>query len=289
MDLALDTTDITRFFGLGALERLMSRNGFDRAVERMAQQALLNYKGNWLLSRLLNDRGRYSASLLVLDLHFNANAGRGMTAAELRSETVAWEICSAGRATAFLAALRFGKFVRELPTSDRRASRFGPTDVFLAAHRLRWSNIFQAVQAFDPDLAERGLSAPDSLIFGPGLKCIANHLRGGVRPFCAMPVICDFADREGGFGMLVSLFVLKEGEVLTPRAAGERFSISRTHAATLLRKAVRDGLARAVPEGFVAGPLLMPSLRSLFGMVFLIFEQASTARQAVPQGRCASA
>ena len=235
---------------------------------------MLTYKGNWLLCRLLNDRGRYSASLLVLDLHFNANDSRGMTAADLRSETAACNICSAGRATAFLGALRFGNFMEAVPTANRRERRFRPTEIFLSAHRTRWVNVFKAIAEFDPDLAARGLNAPDESVFGPALHSIANQLRGGLRPFIAMPMIRYYADREGGFATLASLNILDEGATLTPREAGERFSVSRTHAASLLRQAVRDGLAREVPNGFVAGPLLMPALRNLYGMIFLIFEEA---------------
>jgi len=175
MDLILDTTDLERCFSRGALERLISRDGFDRAVDRMSREALRTYKGNWLLCRLLNDRGRYSASLLALDLHFNANAGRGMTAADLRSETAAYNICSAGRATAFLGALRFGKFMRAVPTANRRERRYGPTEIFLNTHRTRWTNVFKSIHEYDPDLATRGLSAPDASLFGPALRSITNH------------------------------------------------------------------------------------------------------------------
>jgi len=99
-----------------------------------------------------------------------------------------------------------------------------------------------------------------------------------------------YADREGGFATLASLNVLDDGAALTAREAGARFSISRTHAASLLRKAVRDGLAREVPNGFVAGPLLMPALRNLYGMIFLIFEEALIASEAGrQQDRCAIA
>ena len=138
----------------------------------------------------------------------------------------------------------------------------------------------QSNHEYDPDLATRGLGAPDVSKFGPALNSIVNHLRGGVRPFLAMPMIRYYADREGGFATLTSLDVLDDGAALTAREVGKRFCISRTHAASLLRKAVRDGLAREVPDGFIAGPLLMPALRNLYGMIFLIFEEALIAGEA---------
>ncbi len=45
--------------------------------------------------------------------------------------------------------------------------------------------------------------------------------------------------------------------------------------------ASRVELRREVPNGFVAGPLLLPALRNLYGMIFLIFEEALIAGEAM--------
>lgn len=254
----------------------MERDGFDRAVRVAAHQALDNYERNWIRNSLLSDRGRYMASFLVLDLHFNACAGAGITAAQLRREVVEYNVCSPGRATAFLAGLRFGNFMQPMPAINAKEKRYGPTRLFLDIYHARWTNMFNAIREFDPDLAHRVLDGP-AFMGKAALHTLANHLRCGFRPFEAMPTIRYYADREGGFAILLSLLVLKDGEALTARQVASLFCISRTHAANLLRKAVSDGLAVNVPAGFVAGPQLEDMLQRLFGMIFLAYEQAARA------------
>ncbi len=70
-------------------------------------------------------------------------------------------MCSAGRATAFLAGLRFGKFLQTMPRLNQKEKRLGPTPLFLDTHRQRWRLFMTAISEMDPDFGARALAAPD--------------------------------------------------------------------------------------------------------------------------------
>lgn len=274
MDLITGLPLIERTFGPGALPHMISRPGFRDAERMLAANFLRNYKGNWLRNRLLNDRGRYLASILILDLHFNLHHGAGVTTAEVRREVSAYGVCSPGRGAAFLAGLRFGKFMEPMPLTNRKEKRLGPTSLLLEAHRDRWRTFMTALGEMDPDLGRRGLAAPDALIFGPALHALAQYMRMGLRVFDVVPLLRDYAEREAGFVLLVSLMAQEEGEALPALQAARHYSVSRTHATGLLRRAVEDGLAQSTPQGYVAGERLCPALDTFFSLTLLAFEQA---------------
>lgn len=280
MDVVTGLPLVDRTFGPGALSHMIARPGFRDAERMLAANFLKNYKGNWLRNRLLSDRGRYLTSILILDLHFNLHQGAGVTTAEVRREVSAHGVCSAGRGAAFLAGLRFGKFVEPMPRTNQKEKRLGPTALFLEAHRVRWRTFMTALGEMDPDFGQRGLTAPDTLIFGPALHTLADYLRGGLRVFDIVPLLRDYAERECGFALLVSLMVLENGEALPALRAARHYSISRTHASGLLRRAVADGLAQSTPNGYVAGERLRPALDTFFSYSLLAFEQAFTFAEA---------
>ncbi len=91
------------------------------------------------------------------------------------------------------------------------------------------------------------------LIFGPALHELADNVRQWVRAIDLVPVLRDYAERECGFMLLLSLLALEEGDAMPALRAARIFSISRTHASGLLRRAVQDGLAESQPEGYIAG------------------------------------
>ncbi|OYY10799.1 MAG: hypothetical protein B7Y70_07940 [Rhizobiales bacterium 35-68-8] len=277
MDAFTTISPVEQIIGRDAITAMKAREGFDRAMRVASAAGVRSYDGSWLRNRLLNDRGRYLASILILDIHFNETGGAGVTTARVRRDLVACNICSAGRATAFIAGLRFGRFMEPVPARNLKEKHFGPTRLFLDAHLMRWHNLFSAIAEMDPDMAHRARTAPESGVFGPAINFMADLMRAGVRVFAMVPHLQHYADREVGFVLLLNLMALEEGTTLSTVQAAQRFSVSRTHVSALLRRATQEGLARREATGFVAGPALGPALADFFSVAFLIFERAFLA------------
>ncbi|MEW6255750.1 MAG: hypothetical protein AB1592_07320 [Pseudomonadota bacterium] len=243
-----------------------------------AAHSVLSYEGNWLRNRLLNDRGRYLTAVLILDLHFNESHGRGITGARLRREVTAYDVCSRGRATAFLEALQFGGYLEVRPTANRRERRLAPTALFTDSHIIRWNGMFAAMAHMDPERAARAAALPASLLFGPCAAYFAETIRKGVRAFDLAPILFDYAERDAGLVTLFSLLSHPEADdPLSISQMARRFSISRAHAMGLMRRAQQDGFAVPITGGYRAGPALQTAMARFFAVVFLIFFRALEA------------
>ncbi len=277
---------IATTFGEAAVLALMGQPGFCEAMQASAAHSVLNYEGNWLRNRLLSDRGRYLTSILILDLHFNEARSGGITGARLRREVTAYDVCSRGRATAFLEALQFGGYLEVRPTANRRERRLIPTAQFTDTHINRWNGIFAAIAHMEPERATRATSLPPTALFGPCTAYFANCIRRGVRASDLAPVLFDYAERDAG---LVTLFALlshpDESEPISISQLARRFSVSRAHAMGLIRRAQADGFAVTVPGGYRAGPALQTTLARFFAVVFLIFIRALDACESSLAGR----
>lgn len=253
-----------------------------------AAHAVRSYEGNWLRNRLLNDRGRYLASVLILDLHFNEAQTGGITGARLRREVSAYDVCSPGRATAFLAALRYGGYMETRPAENRKERRLAPTALLMQTHADRWMGIFRAIARMDPELAARAMSLPKAALFGPGTHYLAEMIRQGVRVLDFTPLLRDYAERDAGMALLLALFCLPDHEApISASHAARHFAISRAHATALLRRAQADGLAVSAEGGYRAGPELEAAISRFYAVVFLIFMRAHEAcEQVLEAGGC---
>ena len=261
---------VVRMFGAEAINDLMAAPGFPAAIHAAAANAVRLYDGNWLRNRLLNDRGRFLAVLLILDLHFTESGGRGVTGARLRREVVALGVCSAGRATAFLAALRFKKLLTAC-TEEGTKERLMPTAALLQMHRERWNGMFAAIAHIDPAAADAARDLPDAALFGPCTHTMADCFRQGLRVFDAAPELLALAERDAGLVMLVSILVT--GETVSVTHLARQFSVSRAHVGTVLQLAEAKGLALSDPgrAGYRAGPALEAILMRFYAVVFLTF------------------
>lgn len=262
---------VLRLFGAKAINDLMAAPGFPAAIQAAAGNAVQLYDGSWIRNRLLNDRGRLLAVLLILDLHFTESGGMGVTGARLRREVVELNVCSAGRATAFLAALRFKRLLADCPTSGPKERRLMPTAALLQMHRERWNGMFAAIAHIDAPAAEAARAVPDELLFGPCTHAMAECFRRGLRVFAAAPELQDLAERDAGLVMLVSL-VTRDGPVSVTQLA-RQFHVSRAHAANVLQRAETQGLACSEPglNGYRASPALEPVLMRFYAVIFLTF------------------
>lgn len=265
---------IVRVFGAKAIDDLMLAPGMPAAVRAAAANAVRLYDGNWLRNRLLNDRGRLLAVLLILDLHFNESGGRGVIGARLRREVVDLDVCSPGRATAFLAALRFKHLLVAAPHSPAKERRLMPSATLLQVHRERWNGMFSAIAHVDAPAAAAAMALPDDILFGPCTHVIAECFRQGVRVFDATPELRGIAERDVGLVTLVSFAASDRSASLTQLA--RQFSVSRAHIANVLHLAEAQNLVCGEPgrSGYRAGPALMPALMRFYAVIFLTFLSA---------------
>jgi hypothetical protein len=244
------------------------------AAARLAAAAAMveQYRGHWILNRLVNDRGRFVLGLMILDLHFIDGGGEGFTAGRLRDVADASGVCSPGRITAFLAALRLVGFLAPVAADDRRLRRLAPTERFLDLHRDRLRRLFEALATIDPagDAALAVLHRPGFLAnFAHAL--VTAHRRG-VRIAELVQELRPTVERDAGLTILFTLLVEDvAGHAVSIASLAQRFSVSRAHVLTVLREAERTGLAMpAGPRGgYRAGPALAATLDRLFAVMFL--------------------
>lgn len=276
---------VVRMFGTEAINDLMAAPGFPAAVHAAVGNAVRLYDGNWLRNRLLNDRGRFLAVLLILDLHFTESGGRGVTGARLRREVVDFDVCSAGRATAFLAALRFKHLLTACTQSGAKERRLMPSATLLQIHRERWNGMFSAIAHVDAPAADAARVLSDDILFGPCTHAMAECFRQGLRVFDAAPELRSLAERDAGLVMLVSL-VANGGAVSVTQLAGQ-FSVSRAHVGNVLQLAETQGLACSEQRrrGYRAGPALWPVLMRFYAVVFLSFLTALRKGQTRAPGK----
>jgi hypothetical protein len=255
-----------------AVTALIDQPQFAAAIVAAATAMVEQYHGHWILNRLVNDRGRFILGLMILDLHFGEGGGTGFTAGRLREIAGASGVCSAGRITAFLAALRLVGFLQPVAADDRRLRRLAPTERFLDLHRDRLRRLFEALAMIDPagKAAVAALRRP--AFIGAFVHTLVTAYRHGHRMAGYLPELRPTVERDAGLTILFSLLVADaEGRPVSIAALAHRFSVSRAHVLTVLREAEQSGLATpAGPRGgYRAGPALADTLRRFFALMFV--------------------
>lgn len=256
-----------------AVAALQLHPAFDQAVHLAVSATVDAYRGNWVLRRLVNDRGRFILGLMLLDLHFTGGGGAGFTVAELRKEAAIHGVCSPGRTTAVVASLRLLGMLKAIPANDRRVQRLVPAEPLLALHRARWRSHFTALALLRPEAAAAldALERPEFL--GRFVHVMIQEYRDGLRVLDAAPALRPASERDGGMVVLLALALAgAAGETASITALARRFSLSRAHVLTILREAEQSGLAEPVQPrgGYRARPGLTDALRRFFAGMFLI-------------------
>ncbi|GLK71763.1 MarR family transcriptional regulator [Ancylobacter dichloromethanicus] len=230
----------------------------------VARQAAINlsdaYRGNLLLTRLLNDRGRFVLALLILDLHFDQPDAPGLTTGRLKAEAVALDVCSPGRVGAILAAFRVFGLIAPAPDADGRRRRLVVTERLMSIHRERWRTMLNTLALVVPEDGERGLRHLDNPDFlAAFVRALLKPLRAGWRPAFDIPAIGQFADRDGGLLIALALFGTGlNGQPLSISQLARSFRISRSHVVGIVQDAAEAGLVRRVGEQGTRGPGVLP-------------------------------
>lgn len=244
--------------------QLKSMPGFPVAVRRTAEAFVEHHRGNRILNAIISDRGRFFATLFVLDLHLRRHdEGIGLTPGRLKELCVEQGICSATRAGALLALMKLGGYVAPAPhRGDRRLRELVPTEKLIAQQTARWRCHLIGAAPFLPDAA-RALEMRDRPEFVEGVvRLMSAHFRAGFRFNDHAPALRLFSEHNGGFFVLFSLLAAVEPGRQSPipisiSSLARNISASRAHVVKLLKDAEAEGLLKRVDLGTI---VLMPPL-----------------------------
>ncbi|TCT02639.1 hypothetical protein [Aquabacter spiritensis] len=253
-----------------------SHPAFPDLVRRAAAVSVELYRGHWMLNRLLNDRGRLIASLMILDLHFSAGSGQGFTAAQMRRHAIECGLCSPGRITAFLATLRLSGLLAHADGQNPGNRRLAPTEALLDVHRARWRRVFALLAELRPEARGASEALQDPAFVGHCAGVVMEAYRRGQRLYDFVPALTAIADRDAGLMVVLSLLTADPGQSVSVSDLARRFSVARSHVLETLRAAERSGLAVAASErgGYRAGPDLAPAMGRFFSVIFEVYLHA---------------
>ncbi|GLK85730.1 hypothetical protein [Ancylobacter defluvii] len=276
------------------LEALRAHPLFAPAARQAAAGIVATYRGNAVMNRLLNDRGRFILSMLVLALHYEppGAGGGGLSAGRLKAEAAGLQVCSPGRAVAMLGAFRLLGLVESMPDpgGDRRLKRLAPSARLLDLHRARWRHLLAAMTDLVPEGAAglAHIDEPDFLAIY--IDALIQPFREGWRLLDDVPELAPFADRDAG--IVIALSLMEAGHDQPPLPIthlARRFGVSRSHVLGLLRAGEEAGLLRRPDPrgGALAEPALAEALNDFVAVAFLMQAQAvrracATLGQAIP-------
>lgn len=273
---ARQSRDAAVDFSPEAIAALEIHPDFPAILRQLATATVEGYRSRWSLNRLLNDGGRFIASLMIIDLHFHAGQGKGFTAAQLRRDAVASGLCSGGRITALLASLRLSGFLTDAPSNDGRVRQLIPTQALLAPHRARWAVMFDLIARLRPEARGAAQALEDPAFLAHCAHVIMSVYRSGERLFTRVPELHPIGERDAGITMLLSLLVLEPDRSITVTELARCFSISRSHVRETLRLAEQSDLAVALDERghFGPGPRLAPVIGRFYALLFTVYVHA---------------
>jgi hypothetical protein len=156
---------------------------------------------------------------------------------------LAQQFCSAGRASATVALLRWGGFLRPAPSGDRRVNRLEPTEALITAHRERWRNSLEATARVFPETQDAADRLDDPAVFAAMVLAQTDVFLDGFRFADVAPVLRPVLDRNLGFIILLDR-LLHEAEPASVSALSRAYRVSRAQAATVLRDHCDDGRLR---------------------------------------------
>jgi hypothetical protein len=271
---------------------------FADAMMQAARNAVELYQGSRLTNLIANDRGRFILSIAPLYLHATRQPGdsaSGFTATRLKQFAVNQEICSAGRAAAMLALMRWAGMIAPAPAAaDRRVRLLEPTERLIGMHRVRWRRQLQAAALVLPDLATAADRLDNPAFVSAFAVAQTRQFIDGFRFKNLVPELSLFFERSAGLLILACLLLASAAEDGTPGEAqvaassaglAKRFHVSRTHVITLLHDAVVAGLIMREASGnrIRVLPGLLDASERFFSAVFLYNQTAAQeALTAVP-------
>ncbi|MBS9476596.1 MarR family transcriptional regulator [Ancylobacter sp. VKM B-3255] len=264
--------------------RLRSHPTFAEMAGAAARNIGGHYRGDVLLTRMLNDRGRITLALLMLSMDLESDPGApGLTSGRLKTEAVALGLCSPGRVTAILAACRLLGLVAPAPDADRRRHRLVVTPRLMEIHKERWRAMLGAMGPALPEGGRALAHLDDPRFLEAFVTTLLAPLRAGWRIVTDVPCLELFADRDGGLMVAFCLFDAANGQTpLSVAHLARECRISRSHVMDMLRAAAEAGLVRrlagrgSAEGGVIAEPALIAAMETLLAAALV--RQARAAR-----------
>lgn len=274
------------------MSTLRAHPNFLVASEQMARGLVELYRGNRLLNRILNDRGRAIFGMFALYLDATPDErGVGLTVTRIANLCQEAGICSRGRAKAIVMLMRWGGYLEVGPDSgpNRRQKPLVPTERMIHEQIKRWQRVFGALALVHPS-AEEVLARLDDAGFRKALiREMGSRFQAGFRLRDYAPHALLFGERDAGLLIAWSLLISgTEGDVFPPAepvpvpvaALSRQFFVSRAHVLKLLREAEQLGLIERTPSATGSVRLLAPmheTMLNLFGAMFAAFADSGDA------------
>lgn len=267
---------------------MRSHPRFQEAVRIAIGGLIESFSHKGLLSRVLNDRGRVIGGLGALYLHFAPAPGdkeAGLTVGRFQALCAEVKLCSAGRARAVLALMRYAGYLAPAPgrAPDRRQRRLVPTERLIELHRQRWTRYFEAMALVMPEEGRKALEIHGRPEFTAAfVRHLGAMYLAGFRPLHHAPDLERLIESNAGLLVIVSLFLAAtDGGAAAPdgtvvpvsiSALSARFGIARAHARRLLADAAEAGLLRRASgsETVIVLPRLVRAVGDLFAAMFAI-------------------
>lgn len=283
----LEAAALAALMAIEATERdtLRQHPAFPALAFAAGRSLSAQYRGNVLLTRILNDRGRIALALLMLSMHLeSAPDSPGLTAGRLKAEATALGLCSPGRVTAVIAACRLLGLLTSVPDADRRRHRLAVTPRLMAIHTARWRVMLEAMAPISSEGARGALYLDDPRFLEPFVTTMLAPFRAGWRIVSDLPCLELFADRDGGLMVAFSLFeAARTGSALSLAHIARECRISRSHVMEMLRAAAEAGLVRRdsgrsnVEGSVLAEPALVEAMQMLMATALVRLTRASRA------------
>lgn len=229
-----------------ALGTFRAMAGFRPAALAAAAVSVRHFEEHRLMSRVLNDRGRFAVGLAVLDLGFGGADGAPLTAARLQDFCDRHGICSRGRAKATLAVMRVMGLVAPGGAGDRRMKALVPTPALMTLHRERWGDLLAAAEPLTPVAAPALAALHDDRFLAAFVRRMSARFEAGFRVLETAPALLDVAERSAGLVTLLAIYSASGGAAGPRRVVitdlARRFLVSRGHVLEILRAAEAAGL-----------------------------------------------
>lgn len=281
------------------MSSLRAHPNFLAATEQVARGLVELYRGNRLLNRILNDRGRAIFGMLALYLDAAPDErGVGLTVTRIANLCQETGICSRGRAKAIVMLMRWGGYLEVGPDSgpNRRQKPLVPTARMISEQVLRWQRIYGAISLLHPEAEEVLARLDDSQFRKALIRQVGARFEAGFRLQDFAPDAMLFGERDAGLLIAWSLLISgTPGDTFPPSqpvpvpvaALSRQFFVSRAHVLKLLREAEEIGLIERTPSA-VGSVRLLPAMHetmlNLFAAMFAGLSDAGDSAVEEVQG-----
>ena len=283
---AADTSALDR-----TIEMLRTHPRLQDAIRHMLDGAYRLYGSNRILSRIINDRGRFVGGMIALYLHFcptSETDESGFTISRFQAFCVEQKLCSFGRARALLTLMYLSGYLELSPgLMDRRERRLRPTPRLIELQQRRSQYQFEALAHLLPEESRVPLAYPLPTFTPAFFRQLGAQYIAGFRLLHYAPELSRLIESNGGLLLILHLFLLTsdsptpDGAVLPASisALSKQYGISRAHVRAVLANAEAVELVRRGDDGTVIVlPRLNTTVRNFCAALFgLLLHCASNA------------